>query len=56
MSPSIRLELINLKSLHFHPELKEWSSFPKGFTKQLVYPFTKNPFKNDLLEEEKSKR
>lgn len=31
-------------------------SFPKGFMKQLAYPFTKNPFKNDLLEEEKSKR
>ena len=43
---------------------KEWpkgtglvdASFPKGFFRQLVYPFTKNPFKNDLLEEEKSKR
>jgi len=32
------------------------ASFPKGFMRQLVYPFTKNPFKNDLLEEEKSKR
>ena len=32
------------------------ASFPKGFAKQLVYPFTKNPFKNDLLPEEKSKR
>jgi len=43
---------------------KEWpkgtglvdASFPKGFFRQLAYPFTKNPFKNDLLEEEKSKR
>lgn len=43
---------------------KEWpkgtglidASFPKGFVKQLIFPFTKNPFKNDLLEEEKSKR
>lgn len=32
------------------------ASFPKGFVKQLVFPFTKNPFKNDLLPEEKSKR
>jgi len=32
------------------------ASFPKGFIKQLVFPFTKNPFKNDLLPEEKSKR
>ncbi|SED05833.1 lathosterol oxidase [Tenacibaculum sp. MAR_2009_124] len=32
------------------------ASFPKGFLKQLVFPFTKNPFKNDLLPEEKSKR
>lgn len=32
------------------------ASFPKGFVKQLVYPFTKNPFKNDLLPEERSKR
>ena len=43
---------------------KEWpkgtglvdASFPKGFVKQLFFPFTKNPFKNDLLPEEKSKR
>lgn len=32
------------------------ASFPKGFVKQFVYPFVKNPFKNDLLPEEKSKR
>jgi len=32
------------------------ASFPKGFVRQLVFPFKKNPFKNDLLEEEKSKR
>jgi sterol desaturase/sphingolipid hydroxylase (fatty acid hydroxylase superfamily) len=32
------------------------ASLPKGFMKQLVFPFTKNPFKNDLAEEEKSKR
>ena len=32
------------------------ASFPKGFAKQFVYPFIKNPFKNDLLPEEKSKR
>ncbi len=32
------------------------ASFPKGFVKQLVFPFTKNPFKNDLLPEERSKR
>ena len=32
------------------------ASFPKGFTKQFIYPFIKNPFKNDLLPEEKSKR
>lgn len=43
---------------------KEWpkgtglvdASFPKGFMKQLAFPFTKNPFKNDLLPEERSKR
>lgn len=43
---------------------KEWpkgtglidASFPKGFVKQLAFPFTKNPFKNDLLPEEKSSR
>lgn len=32
------------------------ASFPKGFMKQLAFPFTKNPFKNDLLPEERSKR
>ncbi len=32
------------------------ASFPKGFMRQLVYPFKKNPFKNDLLPEEKSNR
>jgi len=32
------------------------ASFPKGFGRQLIFPFTKNPFKNDLPEEEKSKR
>jgi len=43
---------------------KEWpegtglvdASFPKGFLKQFVFPFVKNPFKNDLLPEEKSER
>jgi len=32
------------------------ASFPKGFIRQLFFPFTKNPFRNDLLPEEKSKR
>lgn len=32
------------------------ASFPKGFFRQLSFPFTKNPFKNDLLPEERSKR
>lgn len=32
------------------------ASFPKGFLKQFVFPFVKNPFKNDLLPEEKSER
>ncbi|SMC65168.1 sterol desaturase family protein [Cellulophaga tyrosinoxydans] len=32
------------------------ASFPKGFMKQFTYPFIKNPFKNDLLPEEKSGR
>ncbi len=32
------------------------ASFPKGFLRQLVYPFGKNPFKNDLSPEERSKR
>jgi lathosterol oxidase len=31
-------------------------SFPKGFIRQLVFPFSKNPFKNDLKPEERSKR
>jgi len=32
------------------------ASFPKGFMKQFVFPFIKNPFKNDLLPEERSDR
>jgi sterol desaturase/sphingolipid hydroxylase (fatty acid hydroxylase superfamily) len=32
------------------------ASFPKGFTRQLIFPFSKNPFRNDLSEEERSKR
>ncbi|MFS4418509.1 sterol desaturase family protein [Maribacter sp. 2307ULW6-5] len=32
------------------------ASFPKGFLKQFVFPFVKNPFKNDLLPEERSER
>ncbi len=32
------------------------ASFPKGFLRQLVFPFTKNPFKNDLSPEERSDR
>lgn len=32
------------------------ASFPKGFLNQLVFPFMKNPFKNDLTDEEKSRR
>ncbi|WP_422092113.1 sterol desaturase family protein [Tenacibaculum ovolyticum] len=48
----------------YHLPGKEWpkgtglidATFPKGFVKQLFFPFTKNPFKNDLLPEEKSKR
>ena len=32
------------------------ASFPKGFMKQFVFPFVKNPFKNDLLPEERSDR
>lgn len=32
------------------------ATFPKGFVRQLVFPFTKNPFKNDLLPEERSNR
>ncbi|WBX75782.1 sterol desaturase family protein [Tenacibaculum ovolyticum] len=48
----------------YHLPGKEWpkgtglidATFPKGFVKQLFFPFTKNPFKNDLLPEEKSNR
>ena len=48
----------------YHLPENEWpeetglidASFPKGFGRQLIFPFTKNPFKNDLPEEEKSKR
>ena len=32
------------------------TNFPKGYIKQLVYPFTKSPFDNDLNMEEKSER
>lgn len=32
------------------------ASFPKGFIKQLGFPFTRNPFDNDLPSEEKSNR
>lgn len=32
------------------------ASFPKGFMRQLIYPFRKNPFRNDLPPEERSKR
>ncbi|WP_298473447.1 sterol desaturase family protein [uncultured Maribacter sp.] len=32
------------------------ASFPKGFVRQFVFPFIKNPFKNDLLPEERSDR
>jgi sterol desaturase/sphingolipid hydroxylase (fatty acid hydroxylase superfamily) len=32
------------------------ASFPKGFVKQLVFPFTKNPFQNDISQDEQSKR
>ena len=32
------------------------ASFPKGFMKQFVFPFVKNPFNNDLLPEERSDR
>jgi len=34
----------------------EEAAFPKGFVRQLVYPFRKNPFKNDLPPDEKSTR
>jgi len=32
------------------------ASFPKGFLRQLIYPFKKNPFKNDLPYDERSNR
>jgi sterol desaturase/sphingolipid hydroxylase (fatty acid hydroxylase superfamily) len=32
------------------------ASFPKGFSQQLIYPFSKNPFKNDLPDDQKSNR
>lgn len=32
------------------------AKFPKGFVKQFTFPFVKNPFKNDLLPEERSDR
>jgi lathosterol oxidase len=32
------------------------SQYPKGFIKQSVYPFTKSPFDNDLMMEERSDR
>jgi sterol desaturase/sphingolipid hydroxylase (fatty acid hydroxylase superfamily) len=32
------------------------ASFPKGFTRQFVFPFHKNPYKNDLSSEERSNR
>jgi sterol desaturase/sphingolipid hydroxylase (fatty acid hydroxylase superfamily) len=32
------------------------ADYPKGYVKQLVYPFTKSPFDNDLNMEEKSSR
>ncbi len=32
------------------------ATFPKGFLKQLIYPFQKNPFKNKIPEEERSSR
>lgn len=32
------------------------ATFPKGFVRQLVFPFKKNPFKNDLPPEERSDR
>lgn len=43
---------------------KEWpegtglheSNYPKGYLKQLIYPFTKSPFDNDLKMEERTKR
>ena len=32
------------------------TNFPKGYLKQLIYPFTKSPFDNDLKMEERTKR
>ncbi len=32
------------------------ANFPKGYLKQLTYPFTKSPFDNDLNMEERTKR
>jgi sterol desaturase/sphingolipid hydroxylase (fatty acid hydroxylase superfamily) len=32
------------------------ASFPKGYVSQTVYPFKKNPFKNDLAPEERTNR
>ena len=32
------------------------ATFPKGYVSQLVYPFKKNPFKNDLSPEERTDR
>ncbi len=32
------------------------ADYPKGYVKQLVYPFSKSPFDNDLKMEEKSER
>ena len=32
------------------------AQFPKGFLRQFAFPFVKNPFKNDLLPEERSDR
>jgi sterol desaturase/sphingolipid hydroxylase (fatty acid hydroxylase superfamily) len=32
------------------------SAYPKGYVKQLVYPFTKSPFDNDLHMEDPSSR
>lgn len=32
------------------------ANYPKGYIKQLIYPFTKSPFDNDLNMEERTKR
>jgi lathosterol oxidase len=32
------------------------AKYPKGYLKQLIYPFTKSPFDNDLKMEERSER